>query len=179
MQLKPKSSVKYSGSWYARAIVKRLNNTLINTLMITICFVVIAALPLAAQSNEFVDEFLAQEQVSYGNAAYLLLVGSGELAEDASPAEAHAAMEARPHALGRGEQEAITLGEYAHLTMEAFGISGGIMYTLVPSPRYAARELAFRDVIQGRTYPRMDVSGERALRIVGRVLDLNERGHLQ
>ena len=81
--------------------------------------------------------------------------------------------------LGRGVDEPVTLGEYSLLTMNAFGITGGMMYTLIPSPRYAARELAFREVIQGRAYPRMDLSGERAIRIVGRVLDLDERGQLQ
>jgi hypothetical protein len=150
-----------------------------NIKTITIYLLLAAAVPLSAQSNEFIDRFLAQDQVTYGDAAYLLLVGSGDLEESASPNDAHAAMEERPHALRRAQQEEITLGEYAMLTMDAFDISGGVMYTLMPSPRYAARELAFRQVIQGRSYPRMDVSGERALRIVGRVLDLNERGHLQ
>ena len=133
----------------------------------------------AAQSNDFVDGVLAQDRITYGNAAYLLLVGSGDLDESASVADARDRFESGPAALGRGVDEPVTLGEYSLLTMNAFGITGGIMYTLVPSPRYAARELAFREVIQGRAYPRMDLSGERALRIVGRVLDLNERGQLR
>jgi hypothetical protein len=63
--------------------------------------------------------------------------------------------------------------------METFGISGGWMYTITSRPRYAARELAFRNVIQGRAYPRMELSGERAMRIVGRVLALEEEGRLR
>ncbi|MFW5695704.1 MAG: hypothetical protein ACOCYB_11090 [Alkalispirochaeta sp.] len=134
---------------------------------------------LAAQSNEFIDGVLEQDQITYGNAAYLLLVGSGDLDESASVADARDRFESGPAALGRGVDEPVTLGEYSLLAMDAFGITGGMMYTLVPSPRYAARELSFRDVIQGRAYPRMDISGERAMRLIGRVLTLDEQGRLR
>jgi len=134
---------------------------------------------LSAQSNEFIDGVLEQPRITYGNAAYLLLVGSGDLDESATVNDARDRFESGAAALGSGVDEPVTLGEYSLLAMNAFGITGGVMYTLVPSPRYAARELAFRDVVQGRAYPRMDVSGERALRIIGRVLDLNEGGRLQ
>ncbi|MDA3951740.1 MAG: hypothetical protein PF508_21215, partial [Spirochaeta sp.] len=82
-------------------------------------------------------------------------------------------------AFGYPPDHTLTLGEYSLLVMETFNISGGAMYTVTGMPRYAARELAFRNIIQGRAYPRMKLSGDRALRIIGRVLTLQEEGRLR
>jgi len=58
----------------------------------------------------------------------------------------------------------------AFLLMRSFGLKGGIFYTLIPNPRYAYRELAYIDAIQGRADPAMAVSGEKLLFITGRIL---------
>jgi hypothetical protein len=44
------------------------------------------------------------------------------------------------------------------------------MEEVLPSPRYATRELAYLDIISGPAKPGMPLSGERALRILERVL---------
>jgi hypothetical protein len=54
--------------------------------------------------------------------------------------------------------------------MAAFGIKGGIMYSLFPGPRYAYRELLHLKLIQGRADENFTLSGERLLQILGRVL---------
>jgi len=46
------------------------------------------------------------------------------------------------------------------------------MYGLFPSPRYAYRELAARQVIQGRADPDMKIDGPSAVRMLGRVFDV-------
>ncbi|MFW5642489.1 MAG: hypothetical protein ACOCYQ_00550 [Alkalispirochaeta sp.] len=163
-------------------------------------FLVVATV-LPAQSNQRIDEILSQESITYGHAVYLLLTSQQAIPDDATPDEAHALLEQGPAnrsnvsyriggtsfttrrlpqtPLGYPPDHPLTLGEFSRLTMETFGITGGMMYTILPHPRYAARELAFRDVVQGRAYPRMSLSGERALRIVGRVLALDEEGRLR
>ena len=140
---------------------------------------ILATLPVAAQSNELIDRVLASPSITYGDAAYLVLLGSGRIDETTPIADAVREAESAPVALGKAAEDPLTLGDFSLLTMESFGIPGGMMYRLLPLPRYAARELAFRDVVQGRTYPRMALSGERALRIVGRVLTLQEQGRLR
>ncbi|MDA3947998.1 MAG: hypothetical protein PF508_02130 [Spirochaeta sp.] len=150
---------------------------------------------VTAQSNQIIDEVLAQDQIDYGHAIYLLLSAGGIIDDDATVEEAHRLFESGPASrsngstggsarlpqtpLGYPPDHPVTLGEFSLLTMETFGISGGWMYTITSRPRYAARELAFRNVIQGRAYPRMELSGERAMRIVGRVLALEEEGRLR
>jgi hypothetical protein len=56
----------------------------------------------------------------------------------------------------------------------AFKIDGGIMYRVLPGPRYATRELAYLGIITGPAKPGLSLSGERALRILERVLNSKE-----
>jgi hypothetical protein len=136
---------------------------------------------LAAQSNEMIDTILAQDQITYGHAAYLLLTADGTVPDTASVTDAHRATEqaGTPAALGYPADRPLNLGELSLMVMQTFNVPGGLAYRIYPHPRYAARELAFRDIIQGQSYPRMAVSGERAMRIIGRVLTLEEEGVLR
>ena len=66
--------------------------------------------------------------------------------------------------------DTVTLRETAFLVMRSFNFSGGLMYTLFKSPRYAYREMIYLELIQGRAYPSYQVSGRRLLQIIGRAL---------
>jgi hypothetical protein len=60
--------------------------------------------------------------------------------------------------------------------MNAFEIKGGIFYTFTGRPRYAYRELVYLNIIQGRTEPGMNVSGELLLFITSRILTTQTGG---
>ena len=98
---------------------------------------------MSAQSGAFMDRFLEEGQVAYGDAAYLVLVGAG-LLKDGEPVErALAVLEERGWAIaGKGASDPLTLGEFAFLVTRSFEIPGGLMYHVAPGPRYATRELA-------------------------------------
>ena len=66
---------------------------------------------------------------------------------------------------------AIKLGELSFLIMKTFDMKGGLMYMILPGPRYAFRSMVSRSFIQGAADPAMKVSGERFLLILGNVLD--------
>ena len=161
----------------------------------------VAPMIVWAQSNDIIDDILAEEEMTYGSAAYLLLLAIGELDEDADRVAAvtqfrqidsglaieggavvfqgaSARFGQVGDVLNYPPVATLTLGEYALLIMQTFQISGGFMYSIAPSPRYAARELVFLRAIQGQSFPRMAVSGERGMRILGRILALQEEGAL-
>lgn len=50
--------------------------------------------------------------------------------------------------------------------MKAFGINGGLMYSIFPGPRYAFRELVYKGIITRNTNPGGRLSGTNALRII-------------
>jgi hypothetical protein len=138
-------------------------------------FLVCALLPIGAfaQSNEFVDGLLARNAVTVGQVSYLVLVASDNLGEDADEARAFEAMQGlgwAPRGAAIGDE--VSLADYSYILMRAFGMKGGIMYSLLPGPRYAYRELVSFQVIQGRSDPASRVDGGTAVRMLGRVFDV-------
>lgn len=137
--------------------------------------VALAGPPVGAQSNEMLDRLLEREQATHGETAYLVLVAAGRLSEDSSPELAAAALvEQGWKIVVREAGEAARLGEYAYLLAQAFELKGGVMYRLLPGPRYAARELSYMQVIQGSGSPSRTLSGEEAVRMLGSLLDWKE-----
>jgi len=66
--------------------------------------------------------------------------------------------------------DAISLENFSHLVMKAFGLKGGPMYTLFNSAHYSYREMVYQNLIQEQSDPQMKVSGEKMFFIVSRVL---------
>lgn len=116
--------------------------------------------------NETLDTILAEPELTYGSAAWLVLTGSGQLSPDAGIDQAAAVMGNR-NETGR----VISLGEFAVLVITGWKLSGGVGWSLFKHPRYALRELRYRKFVIGRAYPNQKLSGERAVRIIGRVVD--------
>jgi hypothetical protein len=131
------------------------------------------AAPLFARDAGDLDILLETPQVSGPQAARFVLASAGLLDPGLSGQEAEAA--AWKTALEQGWAASpgggpFRLKEAAYLVTAAFGIKGGLMYSLFPGPRYAYRELLHLKLIQGRADENSTLSGERLLRILGRVL---------
>ncbi|MCL2129475.1 MAG: OmpA family protein [Treponema sp.] len=56
------------------------------------------------------------------------------------------------------------------LIMRAFNIKGGLFYTISKNAHYAYREMVQKEIIQGRSDPKMPLSGEELLFLVDRVI---------
>ncbi|MDR1932650.1 MAG: hypothetical protein LBQ57_07515 [Spirochaetales bacterium] len=127
---------------------------------------------LHAQTAEQMDAILDTSEVTYAMAAFVVLPAAGLLSEDSTPDAAFTEALARSYLPANAEAAGIIrLGELSFLIMRAFDMKSGLLYALFPGPRYAYREMAYRKLIQGRNDPALTVSGERLLRIIGRVLD--------
>ncbi len=136
-------------------------------------FLLLGLIGAAGQSNEFVDGLLGSDAVTVGQAAYLVLVASDNLGGDADEARAFELLDSFGWAPeGAAVDSAMLMKDYSLLLMKAFGLEGGFMYRLFPSPRYAYRQLKSSLVIQGRSDPDMKVPGGFAMRMLGRVFDV-------
>jgi hypothetical protein len=146
------------------------------TSILLLAFILLGAIAhVSAQSNEVLDALLEEETTSYGQAAYLVLTASARIPDDTSPAEAAAEMAGQGWKVPtRAAEEPLTLGEYSFLLMQAFELKGGIMYRIIPGPRYAGRELAYLKFIKGNTSPYRMFSGEEAIGILGRLMEWKE-----
>lgn len=143
--------------------------------IIAIAFLLFSVLWAPAQSNDVLDRILAEEQLTYASAAYLLLVATGKAPEETSSEQAVSLAEQEGFALeGFGPADRLSLGQYSFMLMRAFQLPGGIMYRIVPGPRYAVREMEYAGVIQGTAIPGMALSGNEAVRMLERVLHQRE-----
>ena len=125
------------------------------------------------QANDFIDKVLEGSGINGGEAAYMVLVASDNIGDDANATRAFELLEQLkwvPEGLTIDKK--INHAQYAYMLMKAFGVKGGIFYSMFPSPRYAYRELRHLVVIQGATDPEMPVTGSEAMRIIGRIFDV-------
>ncbi|MCK5197456.1 MAG: hypothetical protein KAR21_03855 [Spirochaetales bacterium] len=139
--------------------------------------VLIACLPLFlhSQSNTIIDELLDEEKADWGQTTYMVLTAAELLDENIDTTGAIETLRKQKWEVDVKEPaEPITLGEYSFLLMKAFNIPGGLMYKIVPGPRYAARELGYLNFIDNDKSPNRTLSGEEVLRILGRLLEWKE-----
>ena len=136
-----------------------------------LCFALLAT-ALQAQTAKEMDLLLADPQLSYARAARYILPAAGILPVSVSEADAFkAALEKGWLPDGTAASSPVRLDQGSYLMMRAFSLEGGLMYRLIPGPRYAYRELVHRRFIQGRRDPAQPLSGARLVQILGRVLD--------
>ena len=153
-----------------------------NIRILWLVFMVLPAASLLAQSAERIDAILAADPISLGDAAYLAVMSAGRIESEAGPEEAMAVLallaaraEHRDRFSDRDVQADATLGDLAYMLMLTHDISGGFWYRRIPGPRYSVREMRFRRLVQGQSYALQPLSGERAIRITGRVLAITEQ----
>jgi len=125
---------------------------------------------LYAQTAAELEAILETPAVSCAQAAKFVL-SSATVGNTASN-DFVRAMESGWFPKGTVADENITLGKLSFLIMKAFDMKGGMMYSLLPGPRYAFRTMVSRSFIQGAADPSMTVSGERFLHILGKVLSV-------
>lgn len=132
----------------------------------------VAATTLTAQSNEQIDAILAEDVATTGSAAYVALSAAG-LVDDDSPASraVEIAVEAGWLPQGTAADEPATFGRFAYLLMEAMEVKGGLMYRMIPGPRYAAREFVYREWSPERRAPGEEISGQFLIRVTGNFLE--------
>ena len=140
-------------------------------------FLFLPAFQLYSQSNEVIDALLEQKEASIGSAAYIVLSAAGLLSDDTGIEDAFLALKEQKWIKIKEEKtpnSPVKLGEFSFILMKAFDIKGGILYSIFPGTRYAAKELACLGFIDGDKSPYRYVSGEEVLQMLGSILDLKE-----
>ena len=138
-------------------------------LFLTIIFLFISTIAFSQVAAD-IDTLLESNIISTEMAAYFILGAAGLLPEEISVKSAYDNAKSRGWIKSADCCEAVTLQDTAFLIMNAFDLKGGIMYTLLKSPRYAYRELQYKRIIQGRSDPKMTISGNRLLYILDLII---------
>lgn len=124
-----------------------------------------------AQSNPTLDIIIATNHATFGEAAYLVLTATNKIPDSSSFPQAAAAIEKQGWKIKADRSgHTITLGTFSYMIMRAFGMHGGIMYSIFPGPRYAERQLDYLGFIHGDPTPYRRLSGMEAISILGEVM---------
>jgi hypothetical protein len=132
---------------------------------------------LHAQTAAEIESLLETPAVSYAQAARVALraADAAEAAEVSGPEEAFAFAAARNWLPKNASPDAeARLDGVSLLFMRAFGLKGGLFYSLIKNPHYAYRELERRNAFKGGSDPHDAVSGDLLLFITGRLLSITE-----
>lgn len=145
------------------------------TVLVAAAMIVLGGAYAAAQSNEVIDALLGRDVADFGSSLQLILSAGHRVDENASVADAYATFQSLGWRLqSKGIDDSLTAKELSYLIMRSLGLTGGIMYTILPSPRYAFRELVYVGIISRQVPPGRIVSGQQVVRYLGAVLRLTE-----
>jgi hypothetical protein len=129
---------------------------------------------LFAQSNAFIDKLIDEKEATYGESVFMALASAGLVKSDGAVADAINYMTANNWGFVKNPDEPVTLGDLCYALMRAHNLTGGLMFTLFPGPRYAAREFEYLELVRRYPVPSRRLSGEEVLQLVGQVLSLKE-----
>lgn len=139
--------------------------------LVILAILFISGARLFAQSNEIIDDILSQDRLSCENGAYVVLTATGLVSEESSPEDALAYLKEQGWiGKNRTATDDMSLGEYSLAIMKGFSMTGGLMYTIFPSARYASRELGYSGYISRDAGAYRGLGGSEALSILGQVL---------
>ena len=141
-------------------------------LFLCVLFLTLFSVNLFAQSNDIVDQYLLEEEASFGKTAYFVMVLSSLVPDDASIENAINAVYEQGWKIDpKASDQPVKLGELSLMLMKSLNINGGLMYRITKNGRYACRELSYMGLITGDKSPYRTLSGEEALSLISRVLE--------
>ncbi|MBQ4377872.1 MAG: hypothetical protein II821_01550 [Treponema sp.] len=128
-----------------------------------------------AQSSEQISAILKSEKANCGQASYLAATYTNSISDtDSEKAACEALKNAGYLPEGISADQEINLAQLSYLFTKALGIKGGLFYTLIPSPRYAYKELKARGVLPAESDPSMKISGRDCLDLFNSCLEFAE-----
>ena len=137
---------------------------------------------LWGQSNELLDRFLDADTADVATTLMLVGQAAGELPMDAVPDDGYAWAEGRrefgKHVAKTSPDDPVSLGLFYLALLQSFDVKGGLMYSAVGSPRYAALEAGYLGYVEpSGLYPTRSMAPYEVLTGIGYVLEKFEGGN--
>lgn len=142
--------------------------------VVVVLLVFMSALTLSAQTAERIERIGNEQHISVGSAAYVTAASAGIVDDTATAEEALDALVNLGFPTVEETSVPARLDQFAYMLMLAHNRPGGFMYSLLPGPRYAMRELEYERILRSGGDPGDPLSGNRALRLTGRMLTIVE-----
>ena len=152
-------------------VLKQLFRLTMLAVLVTAC----SGIFLTAQSNDRIDELLQQDQARLDATAYIVLAAGKLIEETDGPEKAMEMVKSlglvTPDAL---PESPVMVQDLSYLLMKSLDLKGGIMYAIFPGPRYAYRDMVYKQAVNDSGGPLRIVSGEEVIRSLGYATALKE-----
>lgn len=144
-------------------------------LILSAVLAVLCSFALSAQSSEKISDILKSEEITFGQASYLIATYKNFISDESSYDTAFKAMLNRNLIPGSYEtDDLVTLKQAAFLCMWSMNIKGGLFYTIFKKPRYAFKELQAKGVLPTEVDPNIYITGREYLGLVNACFDFAE-----
>ncbi len=118
------------------------------------------AFHVTAQSSQKISELLEFQNLTNGQASYLIASCMGLVEENASDEDSYKVLVSEKlFKESNSPDQLLTLAKAAHLCVKSSGIKGGLLYSIFHNDRYAFRELKALGIIPVSMDPSVKVSG--------------------
>ena len=125
-----------------------------------------ASLSVFAQSSEQLSKILKSEKVTFAEASYLPAIYAKLVPEEATEEETFKALQDNGYFNSSISPDSpVALDQLCNIYMKAFGIKGGLFYSLFKSPRYTFKEFKAKALLPTEADPSMVASGRDSLDI--------------
>ena len=128
---------------------------------------------LSAQSSEKISGIIKSEKATCAQISYLPALYGNRISEDDTEAKAFEVLKNDglfDSSLSTDSE--ITLAQACYVYAQALGISGGLFYTIFPSPRYAFKEFKAKGLLPNEADPSTKISGRDSLDLFNACLAL-------
>jgi len=143
--------------------------------VVSFLFLASLSATLQAQTADEIEALLNTNAVTYSQAVRFVLEAADIIAITDHNEAFRYAQEQNLLPKNAAPDTAVTLENISYVLMKSFNVKGGIIYSFAKNPHYAYRELAYKEIIQGRADPGMKVSGDQLLFMIGRLLSIQEK----
>ena len=122
--------------------------------------------PIFAQSADEVTKVIETKEVTAGQVAYFACTAAGSIKDNATEEDALNTLKKTLKLKVSSENEIITCDEIAWIVSNTWDVKGSLMYLIVPSPRYAYKQLKADGVIPSNFDTKRKLTGHEFLNIL-------------
>ncbi len=139
--------------------------------LIMISLVLFSVLGLSAQDATFFTTVFETETLTWEQAAFLVMAGSGRVTDTTTSVQAWESLSKTQWYTNIPDRlSPITVGQFSLLLSKAFNVKGGLFFTLFSGERYAYRELVYKRVVPGSADPYALIKGTDAMKMLEKAI---------
>lgn len=132
--------------------------------------------PLSSQSANKITEILSTQNVTYGQACYLIGISMELIPENLSDQEAVDVFISKGYIKQTSASAYINLEDFSWICSKAWKFRTGLMSKIFRNKHYVFKDLKSLNILKPNDDPHQKITGQKALNIITKFIELTETG---